>query len=422
VGEGYRALMALVAGWRNWVTGHPWAASVGDASVAMGAGIGSVLVTMRVNELSATPEAMPRWVAILWTVALHLPLAFRRRFPLATLSVVAVVLAGYRWWLVPEYTVSAIAMFVVFAGAGRDGAARRTGTRVAVVVLMAIVLVASFFAREYPEEFRSLFGWDLAFNLLYNSFFFGAAWLLGDALRRRAERERELEERTRQLQAERELNATRAVTEERLRIARELHDVVAHHVSVMGVQAGAARRVLGRDPGRAVDALTTVEHSSRQAVDELRRLVGFLRDEEIGGREPVPGLDRLERLVEDTRATGLDVSFRINGERADVPDSVALSVYRIVQEALTNTIKHAHARRAHVRIRFGRRFVDVIVLDDGVGIAPGPANGDGTGDGTGHGLAGMRERVALHDGRLEARPSRRGGFLVTARFPVGIRR
>jgi signal transduction histidine kinase len=397
---------------QGWVDAHPWRASLVETSVAIGLAIGSLLVTMRINELNGQPDLIPRWLAIGWTVVVLAPLAVRRRYPLAALAVMAVLFALYRWWQVPEPTVTAIAIFVVFVTAGRDGGRWRTVVRAGVVALMAIVLVTSFLAHDYPDQFRSLFGWDVLFNVLFNAFFFGAAWLLGDALRRRAERERQLEDQSRQLEVERELNATRAVTEERLRIARELHDVVAHHVSVMGVQAGAARRVLAREPERAVAALETVEQSSRQAVDELRRLVGFLRAEGAEAREPLPGIDRLECLVEDTRATGLDVSFGIAGDPSRVPESVGLSVYRIVQEALTNTLKHAHARHAHVRVRFGERVVDVVVLDDGIGAGPSRVNG------TGLGLAGMRERVALHDGRLEARPMRRGGFLVRARFPV----
>jgi len=407
--------------WNN----RPGVVDAATAVVAIGAGIGSLLVQMRVEELGGEPGSIPRWAAIVWTVVVHVPLAWRRTRPVAAGIVLGLIFCGFRLWEVPEYTVSAIALFVTFVSIGRYGRRGRDATRIGITLGLAAVLAAGIIFQETPEEFRPVLTGALTINLLYNIVFVGAAWLLGDALRRQADRERSLEERTRQLVDEREANARRAVVDERLRIAREVHDVVAHHVSLMGVQAGAARRMVGRDPERVPQMLSTVEDSSRQAVDELRRLIGLLRSDEDrrGLLEPFPGIDRLEQLVADTRATGLDVRLAVDGDPCPLPDSVSLSAYRIVQEALTNTIKHAHARRCEVAVRYGTDAIEVEVTDDGIGARTATGSGasaDATvaGVGTGHGVAGMGERVALHDGELSVGPLADGGYGVRARFPL----
>jgi signal transduction histidine kinase len=201
------------------------------------------------------------------------------------------------------------------------------------------------------------------------------------------------------------------VLEERVRIARELHDVLAHHVSVMGVQAGAARRVLLTQPDTATDLLSSIEASSRSAVVELQRLLGLLRqagDVDAGG--PQPNLDGLTELAEQVREAGLDVHLDLDA--AEIPPAVALSAYRIVQEALTNTLKHAGTgHRADVQVRRRPSSLEVVVVDDG----RGPAGEDTAG----HGLVGMRERVLLHGGELKAgRRTGAPGFEVRAWFPL----
>ena len=323
--------------------------------------------------------------------------------------------------------ISAIVIFVAIVSAGLCGQRGRDLVRGAIVGALMTVLVITLLASEVPVELRPVFRWGVVFSIVYNVVFVGAAWLLGDVLRRQGERQRALEETARQLLVEREANAQRAVTEERLRIAREVHDVVAHHVSLMGVQAGAARRIGGRDPDRVTELLSTVEDSSREAVDELRRLVGLLRAGYAraadGERslEPLPGLGRLDRLVADTRATGLDVSLTVVGDERAVPDSVSVSAYRVVQEAVTNTIKHAHARRCAVGVEYSADAVEVSVVDDGIGTrAPAVVGSDGSNPAPngGHGVVGMDERVALHGGRLDIGPRPEGGFGVRARFPV----
>lgn len=385
-----------------------------ELSLLLGLALGSMQLQYRLNDIASEPDTIPWLASAAWVTALVLAFGSRRRWPLLALALVTIGFCGMRLFGVPEYGASSIILFLAMEHAGHRGGRARTPVRAASLILIAISFLISWFTVDVPDEYRPLVGWSFGYELAFNIFFFGSAWLLGDSFRRRRARERELEIRTSQLEAERELNAERAVTDERLRIARELHDVVAHHVSVMGVQAGAARRLISRNPATAVDALATVEHSSRQAVRELQRLVGFLRSGEPEDLAPAPGLDRLEALLEDTRATtGLDVVGAVRGEPFPVPDSVGLSVYRIVQEALTNTIKHGHARRVELELCYDEPAIVVDVRDDGVGFG-----GPGSPNGSGHGLAGMRERVALHGGTLNAGADPAGGFRVTARFPA----
>jgi len=208
------------------------------------------------------------------------------------------------------------------------------------------------------------------------------------------------------------------VIAERVRIARELHDVVAHHVSVMGVQAGAARRVLDRDPALAERTLSSIEAAGRSAVEEMHRLLGVLREGEPGepsaDRSPVPGLDQLETLVAQARDTVPTATLTVVGTPRSVPESISVSLYRITQEALTNTVRHAGAARVDVRLRYLDTGVEVEVVDDGRG-RPRTGHPEATTSGLGH--VGMRERVAMHAGELEVGPRPEGGYRVRARFP-----
>lgn len=413
------AVVSSLARWRLWWNANLLAADSLIAVVATLAGLGGLLAQMRIDQVTGEPNTIPRWGAVLWTVALHAPLALRRTYPLLVGIMIGLVFAGYRQWVVPEYTVSAITIFMTIVAVGHHGGSVRYGrnaVRLGIIALIVAVLVSDIVTRDVPEEIRPVFRVALAYNLAYNVVFVGAAWLLGDVLRRQVERQRALEERGRQLLVEREANARRAVIDERLRIAREVHDVVAHHVSVMGVQAGAARRLVTREPERVVEVLTTVEQSSRQAVDEMHRLLGLLRQSDaVGGTgplEPQPGLGRLEQLVADSSATGLTVTLAVEGDPDPLPDSVSLSAYRVIQEAITNTVKHAHARRCHVDVRYRPDTVEVTITDDGVG-----ERRDRASKSSGHGIAGMDERVALHGGRLDVGPRDEGGFRVRATLP-----
>ncbi|HEX7083555.1 MAG TPA: sensor histidine kinase [Gaiellaceae bacterium] len=207
-----------------------------------------------------------------------------------------------------------------------------------------------------------------------------------------------------------ELRHRTAVAEERARIARELHDVVAHSVAVMTVQAGAAQAMLERDPARAADPVRAVQETGRQALAEMKRLVGMLRegDEEIG-LDPQPGLTQVGELLGPVRETGVDAELEVSGERRPLPPGVELSAYRIVQEALTNVLKHAGCGRVRVALRYAASELEVEVADDGRGPVASSR---------GHGLAGMRERAAVFGGSLETVAPEAGGFVVRARLPL----
>jgi signal transduction histidine kinase len=252
-------------------------------------------------------------------------------------------------------------------------------------------------------------------GLVSNYILFVTAWVLGDNLQTRRAYVRSLEERAVLSEAAMLEEARQAVTAERTRIARELHDVIAHSVSVMVVQAGAARRVLDKDPARASEAMSSIESTGRQSLNELRRLLGMLREADGGdtGRVPQPSIEHLDALVAQTREAGLPVALEIEGEPRPLAPGVDLSAYRIVQEALTNTIKHAGPANAEVRLCYGADALELIVSDDGRG-----ADGDAGG---GHGLVGMRERVSLFGGDLHVGNRPGGGYTVRATLPLEVK-
>ena len=238
-------------------------------------------------------------------------------------------------------------------------------------------------------------------------------WYIGRRIRIRGDYLRLLQERAAQLEREQAAEARRAVAEERTRIARELHDVVAHRVSVMTVQAGAAKTVAADGPERAVQAMEAVEQAGRQALDELRHLLGVLRPAtDVDGLGPQPGLADVPRLVDQFREAGLDVSLTMDGVETDLPARVALSTYRIVQEALTNVLKHAGpSAQTEARLSTDCHRVAIEVLDNGHGATTLP--------GSGHGIVGMRERAQLLGGSLDAGPRPGGGSRVVAHLPIG---
>jgi signal transduction histidine kinase len=219
------------------------------------------------------------------------------------------------------------------------------------------------------------------------------------------------EERVELAERERELAAREAVVEERARIARELHDVIAHNVSMMVVQAGAERRVLDGANGSTREVLQTIEQIGRSALTEMRRLVGMLRSDGENPLAPQPGLDDVATLVGQVREAGLPVDLTVEGERRELPAGIELSAYRIVQEALTNALKHAGDAYAQVSIRYSADSLELEILDDGGGAGSLATPG-------GHGLVGMRERVALYGGRFDASRRPGGGFAVRAKLPI----
>jgi signal transduction histidine kinase len=252
----------------------------------------------------------------------------------------------------------------------------------------------------------------------YSDFFWSTliltlAWFFGSALGSRTEQARELTERVAAAEHERATAAERATAEERARIARELHDVVAHSVSVMVVQASGVRRLLKDEQHREREALLSVEQIGRQALTEMRRMLGVMRSGEEAPAAvlaPQPGLQHLDRLIAQVEEAGLPVTLHVEGDRPDLSPGVDLSAYRIVQEGLTNALKHAKGAHAEVVVRYIDSSVELEIADNGPG-AP-------SGDGQGHGLVGMRERVALYGGTIEAGPRAGGGFVLRAELPV----
>lgn len=241
-------------------------------------------------------------------------------------------------------------------------------------------------------------------TIVGNVLVLAAAWALGDSTRRRRELAADEQDR----------RARQAVVDERLRIARELHDIVAHSMSVITVQAGTGRMVIEDDPAQAKAALVAIEHVGRQALDEMRRLLDVLREspDDAPALAPMPGLDDLDRLIADAESGGTAVTMHVEGRRRPVPPGVELAAYRVVQEALTNVRKHAPGVAARVRIEFGDDDLRIVV-ENRVPV-DGPVADE---DAPGHGLAGMRERVALYGGEVEARRNGDGQFRVWARLP-----
>jgi signal transduction histidine kinase len=325
-------------------------------------------------------------------------LYWRRRAPLAVL---AVALAAWATTIGSDYADLGGVAIVALYSAGRYATDAR---RAHLGVGAAIALIVLDNLTDPDPWGEAVLGAAVMF----------VAWYVGRRVRLR-------EERAAQLRREQAAEAHRIVIEERARIARELHDVVAHRVSLMTVQAGAAKAVAAEDPEGALRAMGAVEEAGRQALDELRHLLGVLRpDADPGGLGPQPGLADLPRLVEQTRGAGLEVSLASDGVAAQLPARVDLFAYRIVQEALTNVLKHAGpGARTEVRLGTDRRGIVIEVLDDGRGAAVLPAPGPGGAGARGHGIVGMRERALLLGGTLEAGSRPGGGFTVVAHLPTG---
>jgi signal transduction histidine kinase len=331
-------------------------------------------------------------------------------------------------WLLRDRS-PALPPFLSAAALAVLGVVEGPGTQGPTLPFIAAVLTAAWSGSLADRRLR-IAGWSAiigaaavvdyrssnhATDFLWTTLILSLAWFFGVALASRTAQARELRERVATVERERAVATEHAAAEERSRIARELHDVVAHSVSVMVVQASGVRRLLHADQEREREALLSVEHIGREALAEMRRMLGVMRagEEKPADLAPQPGLLHLDRLIVQVEEAGLPVRLRVEGERPELPIGIDLSAYRIVQEGLTNTLKHAPGSEAEVVIRYGENGVEVEVMDDGVGATNG-SRADG-----GHGLVGMRERVALYGGSLEAGPRDGGGFVLRAQLPVG---
>lgn len=363
----------------NWLRRHP---NLVDVALALALAAAFVGRAAHVHQWSG---GIP--LAVLQVA----PLLLRRRYPRAVLGAVtaAFILQAVLYSAEPP-----VPLWIAVYSVGAN-LARRDGF-VAAAVATAAETIALLGLRDYNRALGNLIP-------------LVGAWILGDNLGTRRAYTRALEERAERLEREQEAERARAVAEEQARIARELHDVIAHNVSVMVVQAAAANDVFDSRPERAREALHAIEASGRSALAEMRRLLGVVRGDGAD-YAPQPGLERLDELVAQVRAAGLAVAVSVQGDPRPLPAGIDLSVYRVVQEALTNTLKHAHASRADVAVRYRDDELDVEVRDDG--------EGGGNGDGSGRGLIGMRERVTAFGGSLDAGPRATGGFAVSARFPL----
>ena len=354
---------------------------------------------------SPTGMALPFVVGIALLLVQVVPLLWRRSHPSVVLLLVAAAFAA-RVLLGFNPGIAGFGLLVaMYSVAAYEARARR---------LLFLVVAGVGFAAGFVVF--GVTGNPRSFAITVPSLIFVAAWLIGDYLRTRRAYVAELEERAARLERERDQDRRLAADEERSRIARELHDVVAHDVSVIAIQAGAARAVQATRPDAAANALGLIETTARETLVELNRLLGVLRSGNRASpdRSPQPGIGQLAGLVEGLRAAGLEVDARVDGEPRSLPPAVDLSAYRIVQEATTNVLKHARARRVDIRVHYAETMLGLDIRDDGAGDGSDPTSSSG------HGLIGMRERVALFGGELETGRNPAGGFSVHARLPLDI--
>ena len=340
--------------------------------------------------------------------SVSVPLLWRRRRPLTVLGIVTAV--ALAWFLIPyvaepplhHFNASFFAFVVSLYSAGLYAANKKASITAAVVALGSVLTAAAFLDEEFRGNPRAFF-----FNASIVIVFFYVGYI------GRVKRDY-LEERAARMEREREEEARRAVASERARIARELHDVVAHSVGLMTVQAGAANLVFAKNPDAALSSLSSIERTGRLALGELRRLLGVLRTEDEGGDlSPQPSLDRFHELVAELEEAGVEVDVTVEGDFQTLPAALGLSAYRILQEGLTNVLKHAGpAARAEVVIRRTQDQLILSVVDDG------RVSSEGFKVAGGHGLIGMRERVALFGGRMSTGPRRGGGYFVRTVIPL----
>jgi signal transduction histidine kinase len=360
-------------------------------------------------EVLDTPEfADGRALAFVCAVGFVLPFAFRRRWPVGSIvtawtfcTIGSIAVASF-FHLQSPFPLSLYSAYI--AGTVPDP---RKSLLALATTLAALTVINVTFPDTVPGDY------------FFPGGFIVAMWAGTRAIRNRTLLAAELHEAAQAAEERREVAAARAVAEERRRIAREMHDLVGHSVSVMVVQAGGARRILDRDPDRAVEAAVRIEATGRAALAEMRRLLGILGSGEGDASfAPQPTLDAIESLVERANAAGLQATLHVDGERRELPAGAEVAAYRVVQEALTNALKHAGAAQTDVLLRWHADALEIVVADRGP--VPGRRYGD-TAElpSGGHGIVGMRERVKVYGGELTANPRPDGGFVVRARIPAG---
>ena len=399
-----------------------------DAGIAVALALASVTTSLLYLRTGMYPDPAPLWVCAIGLALSTLPLALRRRYPVPVAAVVVIGFFICGQFGVPEVLIINIALFCALYTIGAWERRRtvavwsRLGIGVVMIGWLVVsLIVASSTEDAYPGFSRvgifSAYATFAALQIITNLLYFGGAYVFGERSWRAARTQALLEAQAHELELERRTSAEQAVALDRLAIARELHDVVAHHVSVMGIQAAAARRSLARDAERAADSLEIVEHSANTAVTELRALLGTLREPSTDESAPTTiGVAHLSALVADAQRAGTPTTLIVAGDPRPVPMLVDVALYRVVQEALTNVRKHAgHGAAAEVRLRFGSDSVEVEVGDDGVRqelSSPQAASGLG--------LRGMRERIGAVGGTVSAGRRERGGFLVRASVPHAV--
>ena len=386
----------------QWLRDRP---QVWDALLALGLGAVSLIGLLTIDpEMTSESNRDVDLIGVALAVATWTAVAFRRRRPEAiTWTVTALIIPYWVLDYVDSGVTIAMLLMIYTLAAHVD---RPRSLQVGLIVGLALVTIMVVGVVVDDEDLPAV-------AVVANTIIFATAWTIGDSVRNRGAYLAEVEARAERAEREQLAAAEHAVQEERVRIARELHDVVAHSVSVMVVQAGAGRRVLDRNPEQAAEALAVVESTGRNALEELRRLLGVLRHEEgVPTIEPQPTAADLTALVEQWRDAGMDVDLDGDDEPPELPAGISLTVYRIVQEALTNVMKHAGPARAHVSVRYDDE-VHIEVTDDGRGSRPHddvPSSGQG--------LIGMRERVELFGGTLAIGPRPGGGYRVRATIPL----
>lgn len=345
----------------------------------------------------------PDVLAYLFAVGLGLLMLVRRQFPVLALAATSVAIVSY---YIADYPAIGLAVPVA---AALYSAAEQAQLRWAIVTAVVLLGTSTFFRLREGDDPAFLFGFEMASS----AGLMAAAIALGDNVRMRRLWRLEQRERERRIIAEREQEAARRVEAERVRIARDLHDVLAHTVAVVTMQADVATEALDDEPATTRAALATIRSSSSRAMQELRSTLGLLRGPRDDGRAPTGGLEHLDAMVRATAESGLTVNTRIEGDPVMLPVVVDTTAYRVIQEALTNTLRHAEATQADVVLQYRAGELDVHISDNGRG---------GTVDGSGHGLIGMRERVELVGGTMRAGPRRQGGFVIDVSLPMEVPR